>query len=46
MSEVTMTTATSVGQIILGQEDVVLALWLILRDSMRGSVGLTNMLQQ
>ena len=37
---------TSVGQITLGQHDVVLQPQLIQRDTVRGSAGLTNMPQQ
>ena len=37
---------TSVALTTLGQHDVVLPLQLIQRDTMRGSVGLTTMLQQ
>ena len=35
-----------VGQITSGQQDVVLPPWLTQRDTMRGSAGLTNMMQQ
>ena len=37
---------TSVGQITSGQQDVVLPPQLILRDTVRCTTGITNMLQQ
>ena len=37
---------TSVGQMTLGQQNVVLGAQLILRDSVRGSADLTHLLQQ
>ena len=48
-SLITMTivmASTSVGQSTSGQHDVVLLPQLILRDTMKGSVGITPMLQQ